>query len=183
MPFYFGFGDLCQLPACQSWEDSNQVQAYFYSKLGFWLPACGFIQCSPSGFWCSASLEQFVSGSRAGRIGGPGALLTPEQPLVASPQGLGSAHLQPSGVSHHQVLLPFRAEGLGHPLTSSGPVPLPEFSSSLNNSGCWTLCLFFGQAHSRLLVATEQETYCPQSYSGAPFTFFPLLYAVWGRSV
>lgn len=113
MPFYFGFWALCQLPACQSWEDSNQVQAYFYSKLGFWLLACGFIQYSPSGFWCSASWAQFVSGSRAAGIGGPGVLLTPEwaSPTVF-PWGWSSAYTcGPSSqreVSNNHIFIPFR---------------------------------------------------------------------------
>lgn len=137
MPFYFGFWDLCQLPACQSWEDSNQVQAYFYSKLGFWLLACGFIQYSPSGFWCSASLAQFVSGSRAASIGGPGVLLTPEwaSPVVFP----GADHLllpgdQAAGWRSQTTTSLFLLEG---PRASSYLLLCPLFLHFCSVAACW----------------------------------------------
>ena len=118
-------------------------------------------------------------------------LLTPEQILpnpVASPQGSGSAHLQPwrglgGLVRGSHTSSPHSCPSSGPPLISSWSSSFPSWSSAaawVTQGGELPLCLFFSPAHPRLLAATEQEIYGPQSYGGAPSTFFSLMYTPWG---
>ena len=83
-------------------------------------------------------------------------LLTPKQILpnpVASPQGSGSAHLQPwhglgGLIRDSHTSSPHSCPSQGLLLSHHGPVPLLEFSSSLGDSGWWTPIVFVFRSSS-----------------------------------